>query len=258
MDEIRNNGLIKSVQKSLKILKAIMYSTDEVSLTDMEKLLGYNSSTTHHLLKTLIVEGFVRQNPETKKYSVGSEVFLYWLSNRHLEFFFDRVVPILDECVTITDETINLFIRDYDELICVAGKESKQTLKAYLMIGRRIPMTCTAAGKVFLAYMDEAEILCLLQRDGLRKYMPKTVTDVGLLLKELKQIKAQGYATENDEYEEMITALGFPIQNDLGEMICSLTCLIPTFRAESEKLEFIIKYLKQTIPKLKQTLQENY
>lgn len=258
MTEIGDNGLIKSVQKSLRVLKTIMYSPEEVSLTEIEKILGYNSSTTHHLLKTLMVEGFVRQNPKTKKYSVGSEVFLSWISNRHLEKTFDRAAPFLEECVAATNETTNLFIRDYDEVICVAGRESKQILKAYLMIGRRMPMTCTAAGKVFLANMEEDEILSFIQRDGLRKYMPKTITDVGLLLKELKQIKVQGYSTEEDEYEEMITAIGFPIHNDLGKVICSLTCIIPSFRAEPEKLDFIIKYLKQTIPRLKRTLRENY
>jgi len=258
MREIGDNGLIKSVQKSLKVLKTIMYAPDEVSLADIEKIVGFNSSTTHHLLKTLISEGFVRQNPKTKKYSVGSEIFLSWISNRHLEKTFDRAVPILEECVDITNETTNLFIQDYDEVICVAGRESKQMLKAYLMIGLRLPMTCTAAGKVFLANLEENEVLSFIHRDGLRKYMPKTITDVNLLLKELKQIKVQGYAVEKDEYEEMITAVGFPIQNILGKVICSLTCIIPSFRAEPEKLNFIIEYLKQTVPKLTQTLRENY
>jgi IclR family KDG regulon transcriptional repressor len=258
MAEIGDKGLIKSVQKSLKILKVIMDATDEISLTDIEKLLGFHSSTTHHLLKTLMEEGFVSQNAKTKKYSVGPEVFLSWISHRHPEKYFNRVVPVLDECVSITDETTNLFIRDEDELICVAGSESKQILKAYLMIGRRIPIPCTAAGKVILAYMEEPEILSLLQRVGLRKYMPKTITDVTLLLKELKQIRAQGYAIELDEYEEMITAVGFPIQDDLGKVICSITCLVPSFRAEPQKLDFIIQYLKQMVPKIKQVLQENY
>lgn len=253
-----DNGLIKSVQKSLKVLKIIMYSTEEVSLSDIEKILGYNSSTTHHLLKTLIAEGFARQNPKTKKYGLGSEIFLSWLSNRGFEKIFERTEPILQECVDITNETTNLFIRDYDEVICVAGRESKQTLKAYLMIGRRLPMTCTAAGKAFLAYMEESEVLSLVHRNGLRKYMPKTITDVKLLLKELKQIKVQGYAIETDEYEEMLTAIGFPIQNDSGNVICSLTCLIPSFRAEPEKLKSIIQYLKLIIPKLTQTLLDNY
>jgi len=253
-----DNSVIKSVQKSLRILEIIMYSTEEVSLSEIEKLLGYNSSTTHHLLKTLVFEGFVRQNPQTKKYSVGSKIFLSWLSNRYLEKTFERLEPILEECVAITNETTNLFIRDYDEVICVAGRESKQTLKAYLMIGRRLPMTCTAAGKVFLAHMDESEVLALIHRNGMKKYMPKTITDSELLLKELKDIKVQGYATENDEYEEMITAIGFPIQNDLGKVICSLSCLIPSFRVEPKKLNFIIQNLKLEIPKLSHMLRENY
>lgn len=232
--EGNDKSLIKSVQKSLKILKFIIDSNDEVNLSDLQKELGYNVSTIHHLLKTLIEEGFISQNKSTKKYDIGPEIFFAWLGGRKPEKYFNRVTPILEECVDETGETTNLFIRDDGEAVCITGCESKKTLRAFLKIGRRIPLHCTAAGKAFLLNYKPEE---------LKKHLKNVPTDLNILIKELEISRERGYTLEINEYEDMITAIGVPVIDDKGRVICTISNIGPSTRIDEERIQFISQNL---------------
>ncbi len=251
----KNKGLIKSVQKSLKILKYIIDYQDEVSLADIEKDLGYNVSTAHHLLKTLMEEGFVSQNRVTRKYDIGPEIFFAWLGQRKPEKYFYRATPILEDCVKATGETTNLFIRDGDEAVCITGCESTQTLRAFLKIGRRIPLTCTAAGKAFLAYLSNEELNDILNRVELKKYLSNTITGVDELILELNKTRKRGYAIEKDEYEESVTVIGVPIFGKNDRVICTLSSISPSIRTDEEKIREIAEVLKEASIKITKELE---
>lgn len=258
MTETQNKTIIKSVQKSLQLLKIIIASEGEISLVELEKLLGFNTSTIHHILRTLLEEGFVSQNKENKKYDVGPELVLPWIGHRSLEKYFYRAEGIIENCAKITEETTNLFIRENDEMLCIAGYESNQTIKAYLVIGRRVPLACTAVGKVYLSYMKKEEVKSIIQRVGLKKYMDNTITDYKELLKVLQKINIQGYATELDEYEEMITALSVPVFNSNGEVICAISSIMPSYRADDKKIKLVIDTLRSSAEEISKILGQPY
>lgn len=244
MEQVSKNdgkGLIKSVQKSLKILKYIIDANEDVALSDIQKALDYNVSTIHHLLKTLIEEGFVSQNKTTKRYYIGPEIFFTWLRGRRPENYFSRVTPILEECVEATGETTNLFIRDNGEALCITGSESPKTLRAFLRIGRRIPLPCTAAGKAFLINYT---------REELKNYLKDTTKDLISLEEELKISRQRGYTLEINEYEEMITAIGVPVFDRNGRVICTLSTIAPSTRVDEERIEFISNKLMDASKKI--------
>jgi len=247
VSENERNGIIKSVQKSLKLLKCIIEADDEVSLSDIQKVLGYNISTIHHILKTLMEEGFVSQNKENRKYYIGPEIFFSWIRGRRPEKYFSRVTPILEECVAITGETTNLFIRDDGEAVCVTGCESQKTLRAYLMIGRRLPLSCTAAGKAFLINLDQKE---------LKKYLKDTTKDVDSLMKDLEISRQRGYTLEINEYEDMITAIGVPVFDLNGRVICTISTIAPSIRMGENMVQFISDNLIQASKRITEIMKE--
>lgn len=243
-------GTIKSLQKSLLLLRAILYSSGELGISELQQITGFNQSSIHHSLKTLKLEGFISQNIETKKYTIGPELFNLWVRQNRLDNYFYRAYPVLEEMVAQFGETTSLFIRRENEAICVIGKESPQTLKASLRIGRRIPLHCTATGKAFLAYMGEEEINETIYRTGLEKYMPNTITCPDKLLEELREIKKRGYAIELEEFEDMINAIGAPVFNDYGEIIFVVTVIAPLTRLTGERMEAIHPLLREKTQKI--------
>ncbi|MEC9487867.1 MAG: IclR family transcriptional regulator [Halanaerobium sp.] len=242
MAKNNHSTIIKSVQKSLKILKYIIYASGEVSLAELEEEYGYNQSTIHHLLKTLSLEGFVSQNSRTKRYDIGPELLNIWLMYRKDEDYFMRAYPVLKEIVNKFGETANLFIREDDSLICVIGEESGELLKAHLMLGRNIPLHCTAAGKAFLSRLPEGEVREMFS-DGLEKYMENSNTDLNLLLEELEEIRERGYSTEKEEFEKLIHAIGVPILNQSGEPIAAVSVVAPKMRLAEDKMERVGSFL---------------
>lgn len=251
------NGLIKSVQKSLIIMKYIINSPNEVSLADIEKAFGYNISTVHHMLKTLMIEGFVSQNKISRKYDIGPEIFFSTIGNKKTERYFNRLIPILQDCVEATGETTNFFIRDDEVALCVNGCESNQILKASLLVGRKIPLTCTAAGKVFLSHLTINELQSFISRIGLRKFMTRTITDYKILLEDLDRSRILGYTIESDEYEEMITAIGVPVYDDNKKVICALTTIAPSIRIDDQKIIQIVDVLKQASVSITKILRDS-
>lgn len=254
--ENTKNGVIKSVQKAIHIFKVLIDSEGELSISDIEKITGYNASTIHHILKTMMEEGIVSQNKLNKKYELGPEIFGPLVRQRLYDRFFSKAYPYLEKCAEITGETTNIFVRDEDEAVCIKGYESKQILRAYLMIGRRIPLTCTAVGKIFLAYMDYNELKNFLKKNGLKQYTPYTITDENVFYEDLKATVKRGFSIEKEEYEEMITAVGAPILDNKGNVIAAISTIVPSIRADERRILELGYLVKQTAEDISKTLYD--
>ncbi len=219
----KNNGgtIIKSVQKGLNILKFIMNSNDEVSIQDIEQRYGYNISTIHHQLKTLSDSGFVSQNKKSKKYTIGAELFSYGLLHGDSESYLKRLDPLLAEAVLKTGETTNLFVRSNQEVICIRGVESHCLLKANLQIGRRLPITDAAAGRVFLPPDKKTMYL----KNKLR------------------------YEVEENVLDPSVSAVAVPIIIN-EEVQYSLCVILPSMRVLDDTIETVAKILHETSKKI--------
>ncbi|MCT4633917.1 MAG: IclR family transcriptional regulator [Firmicutes bacterium] len=238
-----SDGMIKSVQKSLKIIKYILKADKEVSIKELQENLGYSPSTIHHLLKTMIFEGFISQNSRTKKYNIGRELFNASLKFNNYEKHFIIAKDLIQEVVDITGETTSIFIKSGNSSVCVYGIEPNKILKAFLVIGRSVPLHSTASGKSLLAFQPENEINEYIYKTNLLRDTENTIYDKEHLIDELKTTRLRGYALEIDEYEYEISGVASPIFDDNGEAIAALTVIGPTGRLKQEKLNQIGKII---------------
>lgn len=248
------NGIIKSVQKSLKILKYIISSSNEVSISELVDEFGYSQSTVHHILKTLNIEGFISQNTETKKYNIGPELFNKWLDYKMGKNYYAKIYPIIENIVEEINETTNLFIMENNQGYCLLGKESTQLLRAYLMIGRRIPLHCTAAGKSFLAYMEEERVKKILEESGIKKYMENTKTNIQEIMNELKKVRKKGFATEEEEFEELINAISVPLFGANEKVVATISVVAPKTRLTPKRMQDLAPFLKDKSKKMSKIL----
>src|SRR6056297_795154 len=251
-------GIIKSVQKSLKVLKYIMASTNEVSVNELVEEFDYNRSTVHHMLKTMKLEGFISQNQNTKNYNIGSELFNGWIKDRDMRNYLMRLKPVIEEIVEKCKETTTMFVRENDKAICVLGEESDQIIKAYLMIGREIPLYCTAAGRAMLAYLPKDEVEQILQISGMKKYMKKTIIDKDLLYEDLAEVREKGYAIEKEEFEELINAVGIPILNKENRPVASVSVVGPIMRFTDQKIKECLPFLLEKSKEMSEMVQGKY
>lgn len=251
-------GIIRSAQKSLRVLKYIMSSPGEVSTNELVDEFGYNRSTLHHMLKTMKREGFITQNQSSKNYNIGSEVFYGWMKDRDLREYLLRLRPIIEEIVDYCGETANIFIRENDKGICLFGEEPEKVLKAHLIMGKKVPLFCTAVGKAMLAFMPREKVERILKITDLKKYNKNMVIDKEKLFNKLEEIKNKGYALEKEEYEDYINALGIPLINQYRDPVAAISIVGPVMRFTDEKIKECLPFILEKTKEMSSMLKGEY
>lgn len=160
--------------------------------------------------------------------------------------FFKAAEETLEEIIAEIDETTCIYIRKNFHAYCVDGKEGSKRLKASLNKGETIPLHSTASGKVILAHFSKEELKEYMAQKGLKKYQKNTITDETTLNKALAKVREQGYATEYEEYEELINAVAVPLILK-GRVNSVLVVVGPVVNLNRDNMEQVAQILKKKV-----------
>ena len=222
---------IQALEKALEVLGAfIQTGHPDLGVSDISRITGITKSTAHRILLTLESKGFVRQNPENEKYSLG--IPLFHLGNLVFKRFDLKAaaLPIMEELRDRCGETIHLnVIQDADRLV-IAKVDSSQNLRTFIEVGDRSPLYCASSSKALLAFLPDARIQEIIEKTGLAAYTPNTITDASRLMQEVGQIRERGWAVSSGERIPEISSVSAPIRDHTGRLIASLTISGPTVR----------------------------
>jgi DNA-binding IclR family transcriptional regulator len=229
----RATGSIQVIDRAVAILKCFSEQTPELSVSELSRRLGLHKSTVSRILASLEQNDLVSQNPETGRYRPG--LGLIGLAGVALGRLGVRgaAQPYLPALVSLCQETVNVVVRDGAECVNIEREASPKAIQYVGWIGRRMPLHCTAAGKVLLAALTPAERTALLPAP-LPRFTARTVTDPEQLQAMLARVAAQGYAVDEGEFEEGFSAIAAPIRNHRGKVIAALVISGPSFRLGAE------------------------
>ncbi|WP_413735793.1 IclR family transcriptional regulator [Sodalis sp. RH21] len=228
--------IIQSVERALRILDLFDEHATELKITDISIKMGMHKSTLHSLLKTLQVQGYIDQNPENGKYRLGMKlvergnlvVNSIDIRQKARSFLLDLSIK--------TGQTTHLGILDGKEGVYIDKVEGKMAVISYSRIGRRLPVHSTAIGKVLLSFMPAGEIQALLENYQYTRQTPNSITDEARLLAELNEVRARGYALDNQENEQGVKCVSVPIWNVERRVIAAIS--ISTLVARTSEAEF--------------------
>lgn len=228
---------VQSLRRAIEILLLLgSEGKTEWGVTDIGRELGLPKSTVHRLLSTLEAYGLVEQNPETALYRLGLRLFELGsvvLKNMNLRRI---ALPIIQELSARCGETVHLGVLSDWEVLSIEEAESPLTLKATVYIGKRAPLHCTAVGKALLAFLKENELEAIIAAKGLKKYTENTITDPALLKEHLSQIRARGFAVDNEEHELGVRCVGAPVFDHEGKVVASISASGPSFRITEDRV----------------------
>ncbi|NMB11578.1 MAG: IclR family transcriptional regulator [Firmicutes bacterium] len=231
---------VVSVQRALSILNCLGESEEMLGVTEMSRILGLHKSTVSRLAATLAQNGYVSQDPETAKYRLGMR--LVGLGTRVLEQIDLRGIarPYLEQLMGLTEETVHLGILDVNQVVYVDKIESTQVLTMKSRVGSKVPVHCTALGKVLLASLSREELKEIIFSCSFDRYTPNTMTNVGEFEKQIGWVREQGYAIDDEEHELGIRCVAAPIMDHSGGVIAAISVSGPTIRVTRERLELFI------------------
>jgi IclR family transcriptional regulator, KDG regulon repressor len=228
-------GRLSSVTSALLVMKAFSAEEAEIGISSLAKRLGLAKSTVHRLAVTLAVEGFLEQNPETGRYRLGLSLFtLGALARRRMDVS-NVSRPLLGVLRDKFQEAATLAILSRTSIMYLHNLESGQAIGIRAHIGDLKPAFCTAEGRVLLAHSPPAVVAEVLNGD-LTARTSKTVTKPAELKRALEEVRASGYAIDDEESEAGMRCVAAPVRDISGKVIAAVGVAGPTQRLTKKDL----------------------
>lgn len=214
MQETAKPAAPSASQKTLAVLEAALLNERFTDIVDAAEL---PKSTVHRLLAFLVDSEFIAGDA-TDGYHAGRRFMT--LAGRALSDIDIAALaqPIVSELVQDVDCTVHVGAVAGDEMVYLIRTDSSKPYRMRSRVGLAIPMHSTGMGKATLAYRDEEFVRGYAKRTGLPARTETTFTDVELLLEELAQVNARGYALDLGENEVGTVCVSAPIFNHRGEV----------------------------------------
>lgn len=193
-------GNIKSLMKAISVLEAFRGRERYLSLAEIAAITGLDKSSVQRCTRTLRETGYLEQNQSTRRYAIGRRVldlsFEYLRSNPLIE----RAAPILVDLRQAARERVDLSILDDTDLVYVFRLQSKRDAFSAALVGRRVPVYCTAGGRAIMSHMPDNEVRQILARSDLKRRTPRTIIEIEALMREIHRVRSNGYSIQAEEW----------------------------------------------------------
>jgi len=191
---------IQSVNRALDILFLFTNTQPRLGITEISKLLGLTKPTVHGLVQTLAKRGFLHQDPETRKYSLGLKIYeLGSILSSTLKINRVGEGPAY-RLANSTNHMVRMAIWDQNEILVTFNGIPGHHTGKYQQLGPRVPAYCSASGKAVLSKLSRKNLSRYLKETKLTPYTSKTITKTASLVKELEKARTKGYAEDHEEY----------------------------------------------------------
>lgn len=249
---------VSSVVKVFNILEALGQQK-EIGVTELSQRLITSKATTYRFLQTMKSLGYVDQEGEADKYSLTLKMFE--LGSKSLEYV--DVVALADKQMQYiseqTNETVHLGVLDDHSIMYIHKIDSSYSLRMHSRIGRRNPIYTTGIGKILLSDHSDESIRQLFSDIKFEKSTPRTLENVDQFLDEIKTVKQQHYAEDNEEQEPGLYCIAVPVYNRFGSIVYGLSISFPTMRFDQKRKSYYVRLLQNAGKKISEQLGcDNY
>jgi IclR family pca regulon transcriptional regulator len=250
-----SRNFIESLSRGLSLLSVLSENSSPLTLTELSDRLGLSKSTIQRLTYTLQHLGYLDRDRETKKYHLGPKFLALGFSVMKGLDLRKVALPFLLETSKEIGETVNLAVLDGNEIVYVERIKTQQILNINLHVGSRLPAFCTSMGKAMLAFLPKDRLREILARMELTPLTAYTITKKQHLEKELRRVRARGFATNNEELSVGLRSTAAPVRNFNGEVIAAVNIAVPSIRVSPKRLETVFaKKVMATADKISSVL----
>jgi IclR family KDG regulon transcriptional repressor len=252
-DFLKQQDSVSSVMKVFGILQALG-EEHEIGVTELAQRVMMSKSTVYRFLQTMKTLGYVSQEGDNDKYSLTLKLFeLGSKALQHIDLI--RIADLqMRKLSELTMETIHLGALEDDNIVYIHKIDSQYNLRMYSRIGRRNPLYSTAIGKVLLADLEEQAVRDILADVTFRRNTANTLPDVDALLRQLNEVRTQGFGEDNEEQEEGLRCIAVPVLDRFDHVIAGLSISFPLIRFSEDRKQEYVAMLHQAAGKISSQL----
>lgn len=236
---------IQAIERAVAILNAFTPDEPELGVSDIANRLSLHKSTVHRFVVNLEAAGMLERNRATNRFRLGLRIFELGSQVLAQMNLWEEAPPFLEGLVRDTGETGHLAIFDAGEAIYIEKVEARRALRIPSAIGRGYPAHATSLGKALLAYQPQSVIDAVIDERGLEKCASNTICDRNALLDELSRVREQGFAIDDEEYEEGLRCVGAPVVGHTGTVVAAIGIGGPVTRVTPGRVEELGKVVME-------------
>ncbi len=214
---------VQSVERALNILSLFTRQKPRLGVLEIAEAMNLGRSTTHNLVKTLRECGCLSQDPETRKYFLGTKLFaLGIIIAGNLEINQKAHAPA-SRISNQVHLTCRIAIWEEDAALVTLDMSPGYSDPLALRVGPRVVGYCSSIGRVMLAHMNMDYVEKYLNRVQLRVFTKHTMVDRYGILAEIERTKNRGFALNNQEMAIGRASVAAPIFKADGEVAAAIS-----------------------------------
>ncbi|RXF74268.1 IclR family transcriptional regulator [Hansschlegelia zhihuaiae] len=242
-----------ALTRSLELLETVAAAAEAPTVAELCHKLSLPKPTAHRLCQRLEAEGYLAREPGGRRFAAGPRLLRMGLDALRSGIGADRRA-VLEEVVREIGETCNFTTLVGHEVVYLERVEARWPLRMHLEPGSRVPLHCTASGKLFLAAMTPARRARMLDAIDLAAFTPSTITDRTALETELARIRKQGFSEDREEFLLGLVAISAPVVGRDGATLAAVACHGPSARFDLDDARRHLPTLRAAAGKLAATL----
>jgi IclR family transcriptional regulator, acetate operon repressor len=252
MSQIRDTDTMSELNGDTPALRLfalleLVASKDEfVSLQSLVEETGLPKPTLHRMLQQLEGAGLLVRQADGRHYGTGTRLRrlaedLLLNATQH-----GARHAVLRNLVEEIGESCNVTALSGNEVVYLDRVETPEPLRFYLHAGSRVPAHCSASGKMILSQLSPSQRRKLLGHAPLKQYTPNTVTDLDLLEEELKRVRRDGFALDDEEFLPGLVCVAVLVPTGTGRSNLCLAAQAPVMRLTTDKALQLLPALQRT------------
>ena len=212
----------KSVLKALEIIE-LLDGEGALGITEIAVRLDLDKSSVFRALSTLKYKNYVRQDPETLKYSNSYKLFEMGHNVVRETGLPKMAYRYMRQLSREVDGAVSLGVRDGFKAVYIDKIESDATVRVSMKIGQSLPLYCTGMGKALVAFLPDERLEELLARLRFEKHTPNTHGSPESLKADLMEVRRRGYSVDDEEHIPGLFCVAAPIFDATGGAIAAIS-----------------------------------
>ena len=199
-------------------------------ITDLARRTELLPSDVHRILTSLRAFGYIEQDPETKKYSLGFSLLRLGLTVFRRNQLREKAHPVLVRLSQKIAAATYLALLDEREskVLMVDQVEGPNDPVFTDHLGGSERLHCTALGKIIMANVSRDIALTALEKSSLTRCTRHTITDISTLEQQFEEIRRLGYAVDREEYTNGVCCLASPLRDHAGSVVGAISTSMPS------------------------------
>lgn len=234
----------QTVHRAFELLRLVACGQESgVRLKDLVEITELNRPTVHRLLKTLIDESAVEQDPQTKKYRICRDMALLGLARSRRLPLQVAAESYLNDLAELVGDTVFLSIRDRLDSVCILRKTGTQPIQVLsIEVGVRRPLGRGVSGIVLLSCLSKKDCERLLSENARRLEM---MGDNLINIKhQISKARENGYAYRPVGLMPLTSAVAVPLIDERSGVLGAVTTTAMQNRLNESNISKVVTFMQ--------------